>query len=390
MNSIYDLLSKNIESDKFISLVISNNKTRNKLTYNKVDVKPILMRNELHYQLSFYYDSKVEHKNFLPDQALEEIMNIFDSGFRQGMFFTSHADYQILISKKSKVKIVKTKASKELKSLSHNKTKNYIIEEDRPCDFLIKLGVMSRDGRVYRNKYDQFRQINRFLELVDDVIDELDRSKSLNIVDFGCGKSYLTFALYYYLVEIKNLDANIIGLDLKEDVINFCNQVSSDLAYNNLKFIHGDINDFDQDEKIDMMVTLHACDTATDAALVKAINWDVDIILSVPCCQKEIRKSIDNQVLSPMLDHGIIKEKLSTLVTDTLRAMVLENLGYDVQLLEFIDIENTPKNTLIRAINKHRKPCEMDIKNYLAFKNFWHLGDLFIEGELEKINRNFI
>ena len=269
--------------------------------------------------------------------------------------------------------------------LSHNRKKEYIIREDIPCDFLIRLGVMNEKGKVYAKKYDKFKQINRFLEMVEDIVPNLETTKTINIIDFGCGKSYLTFALYYYLVDILNLDVNIIGLDLKEDVINFCNEIAEDLNYNKLKFVHGDIVDFQGGEDVDMVVTLHACDTATDAALVKAINWDAQIILSVPCCQHEFYNKIQSPVLEPMLKHGIIKEKLASLVTDSLRANVLEVLGYEVQLLEFIDMEHTPKNILIRAIKNDNIDKKSALNNYYEFKKFWNLEDLFIERELKEL-----
>lgn len=244
---------------------------------------------------------------------------------------------------------------------------------------------MDKNGKVKASRYDKFRQINRFLELVEDVIDEVKEKDIVNIVDFGCGKSYLTFALYYYLVEILKLNVNIVGLDLKEDVINFCNEVAEDLNYSNLKFEYGDIKDYKSSEDINMVVTLHACDTATDAALAQAISWGSDIILSVPCCQSEFFQIIENEVLNPMLKHGVIKEKLSSLVTDSLRGEVLELLGYDVQLLEFIDIEHTPKNILIRGVkNPKRKIKKEDYDEYINFKKFWNLDDIFIEEELKK------
>lgn len=302
--------------------------------------------------------------------------------FRQGMFFTKEADYQILISKKGKVKILEKSPTKMEIDLSHNRKKEYIIKEDVPCDFLIRLGVMNKNGKVVSKRYDKFRQINRFLEMVEDVILDVEKDKTINIIDFGCGKSYLTFALYHYLVNILDLDVNIVGLDLKEDVIKFCNEVAEDLNYEKLKFIHGDIENFQGAQDVDMVVTLHACDTATDAALVKAVGWNAKIILSVPCCQHEFYDKIQNPVLEPMLKHGIIKEKLSSLVTDSLRANVLEILGYQVQLLEFIDMEHTPKNILIRAIKIDNKENKEAIQSYIEFKKFWGLEDLYIEKEL--------
>lgn len=226
--------------------------------------------------------------------------------------------------------------------------------------------------------------------MVSDVIPTIENEEVLNIIDFGCGKSYLTFALYYYLVDILGLDVNIIGLDLKHDVIKFCNKLATELNYDKLKFIHGDIKDFEGSIDVDMVVTLHACDTATDAALVKAVNWDAKLILSVPCCQHEFYDKIQNPILQPMLKHGIIREKLSSLVTDSLRSNVLEILGYEVQLLEFIDMDHTPKNILIRAIKTNNINNKEAIDSYIKFKEFWKLGDLYIEKEFGEKLREII
>ena len=238
---------------------------------------------------------------------------------------------------------------------------------------------MNEKGKVLAKRYDKFKQINRFLEMVADIIPKIKTDDKLNIVDFGCGKSYLTFALYHYLVDILKLDVNIVGLDLKEDVISFCNEVARDLNYKDLKFTYGDIKDFQEFQSVDIVVTLHACDTATDAALAKAVHWNAQAILSVPCCQHELLNKIHNDVMAPMENHGIIKEKLSSLITDSLRANVLEILGYQVQLLEFIDMEHTPKNILIRAIKSNKTNKKDAMKRYVEFKEFWGLKDLYIE-----------
>lgn len=382
MERVLELLKNIILNGEIIEGNISNPRKKDENSFNKIDIKPVLIKDEIKIQITYNYKTKVIHENLSPEESSQKIVEFLDKNFRQGMFFTKDADYQILISKKGKVKILKKKPTKLEIDLSHNRKKEYIIEEDVPCDFLIRLGVMNEKGKVFSKRYDKFRQINRFLEMVADIIPDLEKDKTINIIDFGCGKSYLTFALYHYLVNILNLDVNIIGLDLKEDVIKFCNEVAEDLNYDKLKFIHGDIQYFEEAKDVDMVVTLHACDTATDAALVKAINWNAKIILSVPCCQHEFYDKIQNPVLEPMLKHGIIKEKLSSLVTDSLRANVLEILGYQVQLLEFIDMEHTPKNILIRAVKTDNKDNREAINNYIEFKKFWDLEDLYIEKEL--------
>lgn len=379
MKELEKLLEEIIFQLEIIEGNLSNPRKRDDSSYNKVDIKPVEIRDEIKIQFTYNYKAKVLHDNLDLDEAGEKLMELFGE-FRQAMFFTRKADYQILISKKGKVKILSKSPTKEGLDLSHNRRKQYILEEGKPCDFLIRLGVMTKDGRVVARRYDKFRQINRFLEMVEDVIGQLEKEKTINIIDFGCGKSYLTFALYHYLVEILKLDINIIGLDLKEDVIKFCNDVAQDLNYNRLKFIHGDIEDYREAQDVDMVVTLHACDTATDAALLKAIEWEAKIILSVPCCQHEFFDKIENPILEPMLKHGIVRDKLASLVTDSLRANLLEILGYEVQLLEFIDMEHTPKNILIRAI-KTRQENREAMESYLKFKEFWNLEDIYIERE---------
>lgn len=381
MNEVIKLLKEIILNEEIIYGVLSNVRKKNEDDFSKVYIKPVLIKDEVKLQLTYNYKSKVLHENLEPTKSIDEIEKLLIGNFKQAVIFTKEADYHILISKKEKVSILKKKPTKESIDLAHNRKKTYIIEDGEPCDFLMRLGVMNEKGKVVSKRYDKFRQINRFLEMVADVIPKINKDKTLNIVDFGCGKSYLTFALYHYLVNILSLDVNIIGLDLKSDVIKFCNEVAIDLNYDKLKFIHGDIKDFEGSKDVDMVVTLHACDIATDAALVKAVNWEAQAILSVPCCQHEFYDKIENSVLEPMLKHGIIKEKLSSLVTDSLRASVLEILGYQVQLLEFIDMEHTPKNILIRAIKTDSKNNKETIKSYIEFKEFWGLDDLYIEKE---------
>lgn len=385
MEKVLELLNKVIVGEELIDASLSNLRRKDKGSFNKVDIEPVLIQGQMKFQLTYNYKTKVIHENLEPNEAILKIEELLDNTFKQGMFFTKEGDYQILISKKEKVRILKKKPTKFEIDLSHNRKKEYIIEDGKPCDFLIRLGVMNENGKVVSKRYDKFRQINRFLEMVEDIIPSIEKKETLNIIDFGCGKSYLTFALYYYLVDILNLEVNIVGLDLKEDVILFCNQVAKDLNYDKLEFIHGDIESLQGARDADMVVTLHACDTATDAALVKAISWDTKVILSVPCCQHEFYDKVENPILDPMLKHGIIKEKLSSLVTDSLRASILEIAGYQVQLLEFIDMEHTPKNILIRAIKSHSGEKKEDIDSYMEFKKFWGLEDLYIERELKKL-----
>lgn len=386
MENIREMFRGILEEEALISRVLSNPRNKSDQSYKRVNIKPLIIRDDYRIQFEYEYSNKVVHDNLTKSEALEAFYRLAHDEFRQVNIFTSDKDIEILISKKRKTRFIEKKPSKEEADLSHNRKKDYILEDGVRHDFLIRLGIMDKNGRVKPSRYDKFRQINRFLELVSDVLDQLDKKEDLRIIDFGCGKSYLTFALYYYLVELLGLRVELIGLDLKADVIKFCNSLAEDLDYGDLNFIQGDIRDFESQEDVDMVVTLHACDIATDAALVKAIGWQAQVILSVPCCQSEFYSKLDNSNLQPMLKHGIIKEKLASLVTDSLRGNVLEALGYNVQLVEFIDMEHTPKNTLIRAYRDPSINREEARRSYGDFKKFWNLENLFIDSELGKIN----
>ncbi len=386
MEKLYEKFEEILADESLIYGVFSGLR-RKDLDFNKVRIEPVLIKGLYNIQFSYEYKNKVIHENLNKEAALEKLKDLSFNDFRQVNLFTTREDIEVLISKKRKLRIGLKKPSRSRVDLSHNRKKEYILEDGVKHDFLIHLGIMDKNARVKPSRYDKFRQINRFLELVEDVMPRLEKEEDINIVDFGCGKSYLTFALYYYLVEILGRKVNIIGLDLKEDVIELCNKIAGELNYENLNFIHGDIKDFDLNGDIDMVVTLHACDTATDAAIVKAIGWNSKVLLSVPCCQAEIYSKLENSRLEPMLKHGIIKERLASLVTDSLRAEVLEACGYNVQLVEFIDMDHTPKNILIRAYKDKKIDQVASKEAYKDFKEFFKLEDLFIDRELEKIGR---
>ena len=353
MKEIRELLEKNLNID-FLGATLSNLKDKGGVI--KVKVRPILKKDMLLFQCEAHKNNQVFHENYDSEKAVE-VLSEYMEQFKQLQMETKQFRYTALISKKGKVTIQRKQQSGCVKEvdLSHNRSKKYILQEGIAVPFLQDLGVMTAEGKIVRTKFDKFRQINRFLEFIEDILPQLDSNREITILDFGCGKSYLTFAIYYYLHEMKKYDVRIIGLDLKTDVIRHCNELSEKYGYEKLKFLEGNIADYTGVDEVDMVVTLHACDTATDFALDKAVGWNAKVILSVPCCQHELNGQIKNDLLAPILKYGLIKERMAALITDAMRAEYLEGCGYDVQILEFIDMEHTPKNILIRAVKTGKK-----------------------------------
>ena len=347
----------------FISGTISNPREKGGVT--KVKIRPMLVKEKLVFQFEAFENNQAFHENLSAKEAVIKVQKYMEQ-FKQLQMMTKTVNYTILVSKKGKVTVQKKGVKGEIKKvdLSHNRSKKYILEEGVKVPFLYDLGVQTADGKIVKSRFDKFRQINRFLEFIEDILPQLARDKEVTILDFGCGKSYLTFAMYYYLHELKGYDIRIIGLDLKKDVIRLCNELSEKYGYEKLKFLEGNIADYTGVDEVDMVVTLHACDTATDFALAKAVGWNAKVILSVPCCQHELNGQIQNEMLAPILKYGLIKERMAALITDALRAEYLEGEGYDAQILEFIDMEHTPKNILIRAVKTgKKKENEDEIKN---------------------------
>lgn len=321
---------------------------------SKVKIRPVKLKDQICYQASALEGTKVFHKNYDREQMLAYLEAELSGNFGQLQCQGALMDGVVLVSKKGKMTIKeKHHAVREnVQIQAHNRVKQYILKEGIPVPFLTDLGVMTEKGKIITSRYDKFRQINRFLEFIEDILPRLAKDREVTILDFGCSKSYLTFAMYYYLKELKGYDVNIIGLDLKTDVIEKCNGLARKYGYEKLHFYQGDIADYEGVSAVDMVVTLHACDTATDFALAKAVEWGAQVILSVPCCQHEVNKQIRNELLEPVLHYGILKERMSALITDAVRANLLESKGYETQILEFIDMEHTPKNLLIRAVKK--------------------------------------
>lgn len=332
--------------NNIIKGILSNKKNKNGI-YSKAKLQRILIKDKYQIQVSLYTDKQVFHNNYDESEINSVILELLDEHFCNMELYTNEYIYGYRITSKGKLLTNKRKNNESLVALEHNKRKNYILEEGMIIPPLIDLGVMTKDGKVVKAHYDKFKQINRFLEIIEDSIKD---EKDLKIIDFGCGKSYLTFIIYYYLVEIKKINAEIIGLDLKEDVIDLCNEISKKYGYDNhLRFYKGDISNFKDKESIDMIVTLHACDTATDYALYHAINMKCKYIFSVPCCQHEINSQLSSSYLHSINKFGILKERFSALTTDAIRANILQYVGYKTQILEFVDFDASPKNLLIRA-----------------------------------------
>lgn len=349
MNEIKQLLMETLNTN-FIQAVISNPRTKEGIL--KIKVRPVELKGKRLIQCESFTKTQVFHENLETEEAVERIDHAMGE-FRQMQLASGETDYTVLVSKKGKVTIQKRKVEGRkgfCTEVSHNRSKRYILQEGIPVPFLQDLGVMTQEGKIVRTKFDKFRQINRFLEFIEDILPQLSKKREVTILDFGCGKSYLTFAMYYYLHELKAYDIRIIGLDLKKEVIRHCNELAEKYGYEKLTFLEGDIADYEGVSEVDMVVTLHACDTATDYALAKAIGWNAKVILSVPCCQHELNKQIRNEILAPVMKYGLLKERFSALLTDGLRAEYLESAGYHVQVLEFIDMEHTPKNILLRAV----------------------------------------
>lgn len=374
---VESLLEQIFQTEELILVSLSKEKRKGQTPYGKVSIRPILLKDNLHYQVTYHYEKKEIHENLRADETSSLIARLLQGVFRQGVFFTIEADWQVLISKKGVAKVLQHPPSKQALDLSHDREKQYLLREGTPYPFLVNLGIMNSEGKVFAKRYHKFRQLNKFLEIVESCLPALQEpiksGRPIKIVDFGSGKAYLTFALYHYLVEHLKLQVEIAGLDLKEDVVAFGNQVAQELGYDHLKFYHKDIKDFKSDSAIDMVVSLHACDIATDFALAQAVRWQAQLILAVPCCQHELFDQIEQSSQQILLEHGIVKERIAALITDATRAKLLEAEGYCVTIMEFIDLEHTPKNLLIRAF-RESGGSEIARKEYEQFRGFWNIN----------------
>ena len=422
--NILSELRKNIQEDKFIKIVFSD---RQNGEFNKIIIKSLSLKNGKNIQIESFKDNKAFHKNIELDhfQEIEDILKGYMENFKQILLQIENLDISFIKKKESFTK--KINKNNLIKNyIEHNKKKQYILNEGDKIDFLIELGLMSTEGKILKSSYNKFRQINKYLEFIDDVIEELKSKKlidnHINVLDFGCGKSYLTFALYYYLKHYrKDLSFSIVGLDLKKDVIEFCNKLAQKLNYENLEFLNGNIKDYDRAKEVDLVFSLHACNNATDYSLEKALSLNAKAILAVPCCHHEffekIQKNknsefyntlkimVDNGVvldkfatlatdsfrssefyntLKIMVDNGVVLDKFATLATDSFRSLALELCGYKTKMIEFIDMEHTPKNILIKAIKSKPSNLKEKLKEYNKLKEF-----LGIQPLLEELTKKY-
>ncbi|MBM84224.1 MAG: SAM-dependent methyltransferase [Planctomycetaceae bacterium] len=352
MNAIdlQTVLSESLQAGTLISVVLS--KPTGDDAIKKVTGRPIQIRDESMFQLALRSGNQETHENISIDELTNRLAGWFPDRFANCHLFTNSADYQFELRRGGEIKSLRSRPTKKLKSAEHNRSKNYLIPEGTPCAFLEAIDVMTRSGKVRKARYSKFRQINRFLEFIDDVLEELPLDE-IRVVDFGCGKSYLTLAMHHFFRNIRGVDCHILGLDLKKSVIEDCQRIAERLNLEGLEFRVGDIASHQQDERVDLVVALHACDTATDATLAQSIRWNARVILSVPCCQHELNAQMTAATVPGITEHGILRDRLAAITTDALRAKLLEIHGYQTQVMEFIDMEHTAKNLLIRAIRSN-------------------------------------
>lgn len=378
MDKLKDVFQQMLNVD-LIQMTLSSSRDTDRA--GKVKIRPVLLKDEVMFQETLYRGTQVFHKNYTGGELLPRLMEYMENLFKQAELKSGIQEVTVLVSKKGKITVKRKILSErehgsveEEDRLSHDRPKQYILQEGRTVDFLVGLGVQTPDGRITRAKYDKFRQINRYLEYIEDVLDRLPSDRTIRIIDFGCGKSYLTFAMYYYLHQLQKRDIRVTGLDLKKDVIEHCNQLAEELHYDQLHFEQGDIHSYQGADAVDMVVSFHACDKATDYALEKAVKWGAGVIMAVPCCQHELNAQIHCDILQPVLQYGLIRERMAALITDALRADLLERQGYRVQILEFIDMEHTPKNLMIRAVKE--KETEKPAKRMQAAKRISSVDEL--------------
>lgn len=353
MSSLNESLAGALRDETFLRLTLSQPLQPMKGASPKVTVRPILLRDEIRFQWTSRVGSQEHHENLTGEELQQRVGKTFCVTFADAHLFTRTDDQTFRQHRSGQVRFKKSKPSlKPEANLDHNRDKQYLIPAGVPCPFLMEVGVMLPNGQIKAAMYHKFRQINRYLEFLEDIVPHLPETGTLNIVDFGCGKSYLTFALHHLLTRIHRRDVCIVGLDIKQDVIADCTRIAKLLDCTGLRFEVGRIESFQPQGHVHLAVSLHACDTATDDALAGAIRWQCEAIMAVPCCQHELNNTLDKSVLPGLTEYGIFRDRFAAMATDSLRARLLEVHGYRTQILEFIDLEHTPKNVLLRAVRR--------------------------------------
>ncbi len=362
MSLLPEAIREALRTQACLKLVLSGKQPGCENAPEKVTVRPVQVRGQDVYQLAQRHAAGETHENLASPAAAQRVAELFGSVFRHCHAATAQSELDAHLQEDGSVAFQERPLALYAEQIAtprhdaaagaHNRTKNYIIPDGQPCPFLIEIGVMTQSGHVRAAKQAKFRQINRFLELVDDVTGALAPGEELHVVDFGCGKSYLTFALQHLLANVHGRKVRIVGIDRNAEVMAECSRVARLLGLKDVTFQTCDIAEYEPAGKVHMTVSLHACDTATDFAVAKAVGWESDVILAVPCCQHELAGMIDVHDLSPLTKHGILKERFAALATDALRAALLELCGYKTQVVEFIDMEHTAKNVLIRAVRR--------------------------------------
>jgi hypothetical protein len=333
--------------------------------YSKATIAPVQGAGGLRYHWRYSFADRTADEHLGAEETERRLVHLLGGEFRQGLLHAPDADHQVLAGGR-RPKLLRRPPTKPTATLRHDRLKRRLLPEGTPVPFLVELGVMTPDGSVVPRRYAKYRQVNRFLELVEDVLPDLPDGP-LRVIDFGSGKSYLTFALHHLLSALHGREIDLVGLDLKEDVVASCERLARRLGSHGLRFEVGDIAGYRGRDRADLVVSLHACDTATDAALERAVRWRADVILAVPCCHHELLGQIESRELAPLLRHGILKERFSAEVTDAARAQLLGLVGYEAQLVEFVPLEHTPKNVLLRAVRRRRAGGARLQREYRAF-----------------------
>mgnify|MGYP000891692910 FL=1 len=381
---ISEVLS-HIANNNINKITFSN--IRNKeLELDKVIGKLVNIKNNINLQLEYRYKRIIQHTNLVTADSKsiqKTIVDLFELA-KDINVVTIDENINIKVSKKFKISVNRKKTTSKVISFDHNKKKEYFLDEKQKYPFLVELGIQNKDGKVVKSMYNKFKQINKYLEFIKQATTQLDSNKQITILDFDSGKSYLTFSTYYYLTEVLKMNVKIIGIDLKKEVIENCNNIAKKLNFTNLSFIYGDVIDYENKDEIDMVISLHACNTATDIAILKALGWKTKVFFAVPCCQKEVNGQLNSNFLPFMLKHGIVKEKFSTLLTDSVRSEVLEAFGYKSDIVEFISAENTPKNQLIRAYKVSNNIDKDKIVNLEKFTSSLNVK-MFLLEEVNKL-----